>query len=153
MCKPIELDVIVQEMDFQSNETRSFFNKKTTEIINIMDEELVAAEDDEPIENFPDWQHENIKIAKEILEEDYWIPLPSKYDIHEYNIMERFCLSLKNDELREIMYYSIKGSGAFRRFKDNIQRYNIEQDWYKYKDKALRAIAIEWCKDNGIEYE
>lgn len=79
--------------------------------------------------------------------------MPSEFDIHEYRIMERFCLSLENDKLRDIMYYSIKGKGAFRRFKNNIRKYNLEQDWYEYRDEALRTIAIEWCEENGIEYE
>ncbi|WP_352420678.1 UPF0158 family protein [Proteiniborus sp.] len=153
MDSHVKLDLIVEEMDFQFDETRSFFNKETKEIVSISYEEFSAVEDEEPIEKFPDWQQENIKIAEEILFGDLWIPLPSKFDIHEYSIMERFCLSIKNNNLSDIMYYSIKGNGAFRKFKDNIRKYNIEEDWYEYRDKALRTIAIEWCADNGIEYE
>lgn len=29
------------------------------------------------------------------------------------------------NQIRDILYYSIKGSGAFRRFKDNIYKYNL----------------------------
>ena len=79
--------------------------------------------------------------------------MPLEFDIHEYRLMERLCLSLENDKLRDIMHYSIKGKGAFRRFKNNIRKYNLEQDWYEYRDEALRTIAIEWCEENGIEYE
>lgn len=153
MANRVKLDLIVDEMDFQFDGTSSFFNKETKEIVSISDEEFRAAEDEEPIGDFPDWQQQNIKIAEEILFGNSWTSLPSKFDIHEYNIMEKFCLSLKNNNLSDIMYYSIKGNGAFRKFKDNIRKYNIEEDWYKYRDKALRAIAIEWCEGNGIEYE
>ncbi|WP_425429451.1 hypothetical protein [Desulfoscipio geothermicus] len=51
------------------------------------------------------------------------------------------------------MYSSIKGSGAFRRFKDNIHRYQIAKNWYKYRDEAIKRIAIEWCEGNGIRYK
>ena len=56
------------------------------------------------------------------------------------------------NKIRDILYYSIKGSGAFRRFKDNIYQYNLEEDWYRFRDEAIKRIAIEWCEDKGINY-
>lgn len=76
-----------------------------------------------------------------------------KFEINEYNIMERFCLSMENRELSDTMYYLIKGKGAFGRFEYNIQKYNIEKDSYKFRREALEIIAIEWCEGNGIDYE
>lgn len=151
----VKLNLIVQEMEFQLDETSSFLNTETKEIVSVSDDEFGAAEDEEPIKNLPDWQQEGIKMAREVSDNygDLWIPLPSKFDINEYSIMERFCLSLTNDKLRDIMYYSIKGKGAFRRFKNNIRKYRIEQDWYEYRHESLKAVAIEWCEENGIEYE
>jgi len=78
--------------------------------------------------------------------------LPDKFEINEYNIMEKFCLSIRNKEISDIMYSLIKGSGAFRRFKDNIRKYDMEDDWYKYRDAAIKEIAIEWCKDNNVKF-
>ena len=129
----VKLDDIVQELDLQFDEMSSYLNSKTGDIVSISFEELRAAENEEPAEKFPTWQQENIRIANEILEEDYFISLPTKFDLNEYEIMERFCLSIENEWLSDIMYDSIKGSGAFRRFRDNIQKYNIEQDWYRYR--------------------
>lgn len=43
--------------------------------------------------------------------------------------MEGFCLSTKDEELSDTMYYSLKGSGAFQRFKINILKYGVEKDW------------------------
>jgi hypothetical protein len=115
---------------------------------------LFAAENDEPIEEFPDWQRDQIKIAKEILQEtgDY-IGLLSKFDIHEYSIMERFCLSIDDYEICEVFCRLIKGSGAFRRFKDALYEYNLSDDWYKYRDNRLKEITIEWCEESGNEFE
>ena len=149
----VKLEAVVEELDLQFDEVTSYFNTKTGEIVSISFEELRAAENEEPVEKFPAWQQENIRIANEILEEDYFIPLPSKFDVHEYEIMERFCLSIDNEWLSDIMYNLIKGSGAFRRFKEGIQKFKIEQNWYRYRDEALKQIAIEWCEENGLEYE
>lgn len=66
--------------------------------------------------------------------------------------MERFCLSIADDEIRDIMYSSIKGRGAFRKFKDNIHKFNIAEDWYRYRDEAIKQIAIDWCKENDVKF-
>jgi hypothetical protein len=50
------------------------------------------------------------------------------------------------------LVYQIRGSGAFRRFKDAIRRHGIEDEWYQFRDQALEEIAIEWLESNGIAY-
>jgi hypothetical protein len=61
-------------------------------------------------------------------------------------------MSIDDEKIRNIMYSSIKGSGAFRRFKDNIHEYDIADEWYEYKSEALKQKAIDWCKENSVEY-
>ncbi len=154
MAISVKLDDIIEGMEFQSDERHSFLDKRTGEVVSLSDEEIQAAEDNEPIEDFPEWQQDLIKIAKDILAEtgDY-IGLPSKFDIHEYSIMERFCLSIDDPEISDTLYSLIKGSSAFRRFKDALYEYNLSDDWYKYRDNRLKEIATEWCEENGIEFE
>jgi hypothetical protein len=141
-------------MECQSDESHSYLDKRTGTVVSISDEEIQAAEDSEPIEDFPEWQQGLIRIAKKILAETGgYIGLPSKFDIHEYSIMERFCLSIDDSEISDTLYSLIKGRGAFRRFKDALYEYNLSDDWYKYRNNALKEIAIEWCRENDIEFE
>lgn len=151
MAIRVKLYDIIEGMEFQSDESTSYLNKSTGKVITISEEEFRAVRDEGPIENFPEWQHENIRTAKEMLGTDNYIPLPTRFDIHEYDIMEKFCLSVRDKEVSNTMYSSIKGSGAFKRFKRNIRRYNIEDDWYTYRDAAIKEIAIDWCNNNNIE--
>ena len=37
--------------------------------------------------------------------------------------------------------------------QDNIHRYNISGHWYKFRDEALKQIAVEWREDNEISYK
>jgi len=154
MMARVKLDDIIEGLEFQTDESHSFLDKRTGKVVTISYEEMKAAENDKPIENFPEWQQDLIKIAKEIVAEtgDY-IHLPTKFDINEYRIMEDFCWSIEDAEMRETLCNLIKGSGAFRRFKDAIKDFGIENDWYKYRDDALKQIAIEWCQEHGIEFE
>src|SRR6266851_1797315 len=150
MTVQVKLQDILEGMDFQSDERSSFLNLTTGEVIAITDEELRAAENDEPLEDFPEWQHDAIRIAGEILETDHYLPLPDRFEIHEYSIMERFCLAVDDEDMREDLCDAIRGRGAFRRFKDRIQVYGITEAWYRYRDEALREIAVAWCEEHDI---
>src|SRR5215475_7599293 len=148
----VKLSDLIEGMDFQSDERSSFLNLTTGEVVSITDEELRAAENDEPLEDFPDWQHDVIRMAKDIVETDHYLPLPDRFEIHEYQIMERFCLSVDDDDLRVDLCDAIRGRGAFRRFKDRMQLYGMAEEWYRYRDAALREIAMEWCEAHDIPY-
>ena len=115
--KPVKLDDIIQGIEMQTDESSSFLNIRTGEVVTISDEEYSTAEEDKSIDLFPEWQHKLINIAKEILHSNDYISLPSKFDIHEYRIMEKFCLSITDDKISDLLYDSIKGRGAFRRYK------------------------------------
>ncbi len=66
--------------------------------------------------------------------------------------MERFCCSLEDQKLSDELLYEMRGSGAFRRFKDAIHRHGIADDWYRFRQVALEEIAIEWLEANNIPY-
>ena len=154
MAIRVKLNEIIEGLEFQSDESSSFLDKTTGKVVLISEYEISAAEDGDPIEDFPDWEQDLVRIAKEIVDETgNYIDLPTKFDIDEYSIMEKFCLSLNDSEMSDNLYSSIKGSGAFRRFKDAINEYDIADDWYKYRNDVLKEIAIEWCKEKGIEFD
>ncbi|MHC4174455.1 MAG: UPF0158 family protein [Planctomycetota bacterium] len=149
-----KLDDIIEGLEFQSDESSSFLDKTTGKVVLISEYEMCAAENEDPIEDFPDWEQDLVRIAKEIVDEtENYIALPTKFDIHEYSIMEKFCLSLNDSEMSDTLYSLIKGSGAFGRFRNAIHEYDIADDWYKYRNDVLKEIAIEWCQEKGIEFE
>lgn len=80
------------------------------------------------------------------------IILPTQYEINEYRIMEDFIETIENLEIKSNLQKLIQGKGAFRRFKDYCFELNIIQDWYNYKEEKYKEIAIEWCKQNELEY-
>ena len=154
MAIRVKLNDIIEGLEFQSDESSWFLNKKTGEVILMTDYVMQAAEDDELLDDMEDWERDLVAIAGEILEESgQYIPLPTKFDIDDYSIMEKFCMSLDNQKISDILCDLISGSGAFRRFKDAIYRYEIEDEWHSYRSDALKEIAIEWCRENNIEIE
>src|SRR5256884_262646 len=152
MTVPIKLKDIIEGSEFLTDEGSSYLNTTTGEVVYVTTEELRAAEEDAPLEDFPEWQHDAIRIAGEIIETEHYLPLPDRFEIHEYQIMERFCLSVDDEDMREDLCDAIRGRGAFRRFKDRMQAYGVAEAWYRYRDEALREIAVAWCEAHGIAY-
>jgi hypothetical protein len=127
----VKLQNVVGEMDVLHDQASAYLNKHTGELMTLTTEEFGAAERWEAkkelekvadvLADYPEWQHELILKAIEIMESEDWIALPSKFDIHEYAIMEEFCRSIADDELSERLLGTIRGSGAFRRFRRAIE--------------------------------
>ncbi len=80
------------------------------------------------------------------------IILPTKYKINEYQIMVDFIETIDNLEIKSNLQRLIQGKGAFRRFKNYCSNVNIIQEWYNFRDKRYKEIAISWCKQNELEY-
>ena len=150
---PVKLNRIIEAIELQTDESSAYLDKKTGDVLVIMEEELNAAEDQEPLEEYPEWQRDNIEKAREFIDrEEDFLSFPTKYDINEYRIIEDFCHSLEDREIAEALFNTIHGKGAFRRFRDVIQRQKMDDEWHKYRDGAIRLIAIDWCKANDITY-
>ncbi len=148
----INIRDMIQEMDVFSDNYKAFLNIRTGEFISLSEEDMRAAEEGEPLEDYPDWQQEVIQEAKDVLFTDDYLALPSKYDIHEYEIMKRFCYTVEDDELRDRLLYGISGRGAFRFFKDKIYEHEITDDWYEYRYQAFREIAKDWLESHNFAY-
>ena len=143
---------VVDAMDVLNDEIHAYLNKVTGELLTVSTEELSAIEEGDDWSDYPDWQRDALEDARRIIESDDFLELPDKFEIHEYTIMEEFCYSLENPRLRDEMASRIRGSGAFRRFKDGIHYHGIQEEWYRFRQQAMEAIAIEWLDSNDIAY-
>lgn len=140
-------------MEIQFDGTHTYLNLKTSEVISVSQDDLLAAEDYESFDHLSEWQQESIQVAIDVLENlDDYKELPTKYEINEFEMMEEFCYTLSTPRHKDILLNAIRGRGAFRRFKDHIIHMGIEDQWYAYRDDCYKKIAIEWCKLHNVEY-
>ena len=153
MPTPVFLRDVVDEMDALTDEATAYINRRTGELYTLSLEEVHLVEDEDDPEDLPDWQRETLSKAREILDSEDWLPLPDKFDIHEYAMMEEFCWSVDAPGIREELLNAIRGRGAFRYFKDTIHRHGIQEEWYRHRQMAFEKIAIEWLEANGIAYQ
>ena len=150
----VKLSEILEAMEFVNSENATYLNIKNGEVVLLSYSDMPAAENDSDIEDFPDWQLENIAIAKEILagESKDYIALPDDFDIDEYDMMQHFINRISDDSIAQTLAISIKGSGAFRRFREHLCQFGIQEEWFTYRNNEYKQLAIQWCLENNVEY-
>jgi hypothetical protein len=152
MATVVSLKDLIGDMQLLLSDVSGYLNRVTGEITLVTSYEMAAMENDEDLNIRLEWEKESAEKIKEILSSDDYLEIPSQYDIHEYEIMERFCISVPDPKMSEILLDQIQGSGSFRRFKNMIRRFEIEDDWYKFRDVAYKEIAIDWLESNGLTF-
>ena len=152
MSLPVDLQAVIDEMDTPSDEVTAYINRKTGELFSVLQEDILLQEAGEDDAALPEWQAEVIAKVKEVLASEDFIELPGKYEIHEYSIMEQYCLGVADPRLCDVLNEAIRGRGAFRRFKDLVHREGIADDWYAFRNAALSEIAADFLKANGIPF-
>jgi hypothetical protein len=156
MPATVHLNDIVDALEMQLDESSSFLDRDTGQVETVSHVLLREAEesgDDEEPDHLPTWQKQEWEIAKRIVSADRFQELPTKFDVHEWAIMQDFSHSVESDSIREDLLHAIHGAGAFRNFKDNLRRHGIESAWFAFRTEALRRIALSWCEENHIALE
>ena len=155
----VKISDIMDAVGFNSDMSDSFLNTKTKEVCMFAHDEIQAAENDEDLSNSAEWYCEAVTRAKHYVENlDDYLPLPEQYDFNEYRVMEKFIsqvvaslpLGLKQSA---VLSEAIEGKGAFRRFKIALERLELREEWYRFRDQKLREFVEFWCIENKIDFE
>jgi len=155
MAAEVELDVIIEALEMADDSISSYLDVETGEVHSITEEEFDLAEDPQTaMEDLPNWQREAVMLARSIQKQEgkRYMALPDKFDVHEWAMMDRFSMTMRDAQMRNDFHGGIRGAGAFRLFKHLLTEYNLWDAWNRFKQVELRQMAIEWCKENGITY-
>ena len=151
MATPVPLDSLIDALEEQADTLFAYLDRETGETHLISEEWLSYSEaEPEEIESLPDWEKELVELAVRIESSDRYLALPSRFEMHEWSVMERFCHEVTQDDQRRKLLDAIHGSGAFRRFKDQIAYLDLWEPWNAFRRQAFGEIVTEWCQDNGI---
>jgi hypothetical protein len=148
----VHLIDIVDALEMQFDESSSFLDRETGQVETVSHVLLGQAEESGDAEepDLPTWQKQEWEIAKQIVSTDRFQKLPTKFEVHEWAIMQDFSHLVEPDRIREDLLRAIHGAGAFRNFKDTLRRHGIESAWFTFRVEALRQIALNWCEENHI---
>jgi hypothetical protein len=148
MALPVKLRDVVDQMDVAGDEITAYINRRDGELVILVEGEFSLDDD----ESGAEWQQEAKKLDERVSTDDDFIGLPDQYEINEYAIMEQFCESLEDQRKQESLLAAIQGRGAFRRFKDMVYAQAIEEDWFAFKNVAIKRIAAEFLDHENIPY-
>jgi len=152
MAITVSLRSVVDELEAQMDGCTAFLNRETGDLCTIGEEEARLAEDGADLDGLPDWQRDQVSQACEVLDSEDWLPLPSSFDVHEWAIMDEFSRAIDDPDLSDELLDAIRGTGAFRCFRDALHRNGIQESWYGFKAAALAEIAADWLDGHGIPY-
>ena len=151
----VKLSTLVEEVDMISEESSVFLDRESGETIFATDEEMRAVEDGDD-EDTVEWtDEEQVDLLRAIIADtsDRFVPLPDRFEVHEWDIMRRFAESVDDDKKARELEKAIHGSKAFRRFKDTINDLGIQEDWYAFRKVWLTDLMRAWCEEHNIEFE
>ena len=118
MPATVHLNDVIDALEMQFDESPFYLDVDAGRVVTVSEDLLREAE--EP--DLPDWQKDEWEIAKRIVSTDRFRPLPTKFDVHEWGIMEDFSRSVASEGIRDDLLRAIHGAGAFRSFKDTVRR-------------------------------
>ena len=153
MGAAVKVEAVVDAMDLPE-EWESLIDPETGEIVTISEDDrfILDHEDDSDDLDTPEWQRESIAEIRKVLDSGRAIVLPGKFEIHEWEVMRRFSLSVEDPDESAELFRALHGTGAFRLFRLTTDRLGLRDRWFEYRAEEMREIARDWLEANGIEY-
>ncbi|HEL2172554.1 UPF0158 family protein [Streptococcus suis] len=90
---------------------------------------------------------------EEEIEEDVagrFVGIPTYYDFNPYTFMELYISDLTDGDLSGRLSRAIRGRGAFRRFKNELERCDRLEEWYAFETQCYKELVLEWCQENEV---
>jgi Uncharacterised protein family (UPF0158) len=151
MAVTASLRQIVEELEILPEEATLYLDRESGELYPLGDEEASLVEEGREDE-LPDWLCDEAPRIRELLTSARWLSLPTRFDIHEWAIMDAFTRSLDDPDLADELRAAIHRRGAFRAFKDALYRRGAQRDWFRFRDAAIADIAADWLDEHGVAY-
>lgn len=168
----VDLDELAIALDTDFSELHQYLDLETGRIVPIMQEiaweleeiydeiydeagnRVLSLQDYLQQRDDPDWQKEMMLEADRVEQEfgtrSIRVERDDPYD--DYRAMERFIGTVDDARLRERLWNTIQGRGAFRRFDDLLARLpQVREGWFDFKAARLQKRVANWLEYYDIE--
>lgn len=167
----INLDDVAAAFEYTSWETKHYLDLETGQVIMValdtyreleyLYEETYNPEAEASFDlaevlqqhDLPEWQQQALLEAYQIeANHARYLALPQADPYEDYNDMEDFIFTVRDEALQNRLGQAIQGRGAFGRFKDILARYPRERKrWFEFKDALMEQRVRAWLEAEGIE--
>jgi hypothetical protein len=147
----VDLARLTDELESLFEGTTAYVNRRTGAVVKVMDTDLLAVEEGE--EDFePEGGDDELVLLQAIVESGDWVAMPDKFEIHEWQIMSDFADS-RGGRAGDELAGAIRGRGAFRMFRDVIDRHGLHDAWFAFRREAIERIAVRALEAESIPYQ
>ncbi|MCD6393542.1 MAG: hypothetical protein J7M40_08540 [Planctomycetes bacterium] len=135
----IDLNELVFVLEWHSDETASYLDVETGQIVQVSD---LFDDADERLREQIEENPERYRYIEPI-------------DSHEgFRMMSRFVDSLPEGEAQKVLAKSLQRRSPFRNFKDDLYEFgDVQKQWYKFHNEQLVQAAKEWLEAEEIDAE
>jgi len=130
---PVAWEALEDAFENNAPEVHSYLHFDTGEVIRIVDG--VA----------------DPSMHSRILSDSRYLRIDPVSSREQYRWMERFIVTVEDEELRRRLNIAIDGKGAFRRFKDALMSHPVDRErWFAFRSERLRSCMDSWLTAHGI---
>jgi hypothetical protein len=165
----VNLKDLADAFDNGFDEITYYLDLETGEVLMVTEEsrhlltELSEVEQAETLEaaleairsaDIPQWEMDGVCAAAvvEWADEGRFLEIPRIESWEGYQDMEAFIATVADEHVQEILEVAIQGKGAFRRFKDTLERYPKERErWFEFLDARSKERVLDWLREEEIQ--
>jgi len=131
---PVAWEALEDAFENNAPEVHSYLHFDTGEVIRIVDGVADPA------------------MHARILNDSRYLRIDPVSSREQYRWMERFIVTVEDDNLRRRLNIAIDGKGAFRRFKDALMSHPVDRErWFVFRSERLRSCMDSWLTAHGIQ--
>ena len=132
----IDFDELIMAFENGNLDNHFFINLEKNEIVNI----------NENIDmNYSDRLDE---LDNDI---DRYLPIPSDFQWNEKTLMETFAYGLENLDIIDVFIDTLQRRKPFKNFKLLLDKFNLREKWYDYREREVKNELINWLIESEIE--
>ncbi len=151
MSLPVKMKEVLESLIYTEDDCTTYINKVTGELATISDEESNHAHE-ELDETAPEWIIAGRPRVKQILESEEFLEMPSKFDLHEDNMMTSFCETVEKEDVKNYLLKTLKGNHAVDNFNQSIEKFDLGKKWITHRDNSMKEIAVKFLNDHSIPF-
>lgn len=109
-------------------------------------DQIIFAMENQKVRFFYDFHRNKLVNQKKLSNPESGIEIPEWTSVDGFQMMEAFCLEIRNPIVRQELRLAINsGQGVFRKFKDILSRYGSEEKkWFSFKKNYMKARVYSW---------
>lgn len=148
------LSDLVDAFEMQGDGATQYLDLESGRVILVTEDFQHYEDAGDSEDDLPEWMQEAItEVLRIRAEPERYLELPAQGEFVNRETLRSFCDTLSSPVQRDRLLATIRGKGAFRRFKDVADEVGVLPDWFAFRRSVLEACAIQWCEENGVAFD